>query len=274
MKYRIYVVALGIGLLIGLTLDRMKGRNASTRTGVDNSVAIEDSRIRRKPEAAGVRIARLITAESPAMDESLPMDQATEILLSERKSPLRTRAFLKNRIQMMTADQIVQALMNGEIQTEAELREVASRLATEDPEGTFARAQAGDFRIYGVANAYAFFDTLMEKWADVDAPAALVSLKRMKRGGAQQETTLRFSAYWAKIDPAAAARHFSDLVYLRNMQGKEQKFFTDNVFATQIVKSWQQKDEEGMREFIGNLPAGRERDAFVDAAGKLGKADH
>jgi hypothetical protein len=98
----------------------------------------------------------------------------------------------------------------------------------------------------------------------------LARLKKMKRGGSQQDSSLRFSGYWARIDPEAAARHFSDLVYLRNMQDQGAMVFTDNTYARQIVKSWQQKDDEAMLQFIDDLPSGRQRDAFVEAASKLG----
>ena len=233
-KYWIYMGALAIGLLLGNAILRANGRQEPVGTNSENARIVGNGENRRPPEAVGVRIGRLITAESVAMDASMPLDKATDVLFTERKSPMRTRAFLKNRIQMMTTDQLKQALMNGEIQTEAELLEATRRLAKEDPVGTFDQAMAGDFRIYGVANHYTFYDTLMETWADYDAPSAMARLKKMKHGGSQQETSLRFSAYWAKIDPEAAARHFSDLVYLRNMQGKDQKVFTDNVFADQI----------------------------------------
>jgi hypothetical protein len=94
-------------------------------------------------------------------------------------------------------------------------------------------------------------------------------LKKINRGGSQQDFSLRFSRYWAKIDPAAAARNFSDLVYLRNMQDKGDMVFTDNTYAADIVKSWKEKDEQAMRDYIGSLPDGRVRDALKNAAEKL-----
>lgn len=218
MNYWIYVGALVIGLLIGVALDRAQDRATSNQTGSESSGVAGDSKTQRTPEAVGVRIGRMIAAESSAMNESMPLNKATDVLFAERKSPMRTRAFLKNRIQMMSTAQLVQALMNGEIQTEAELVEVTRRLAKEDPQGTYDHLEAGDLRIYGMPNLYTFIDTLQQTWADADAPAVLARLKKMKRGGSQQDQSLRFSAYWAKVDPAAAAQHFSDLVYLRNMQ--------------------------------------------------------
>lgn len=45
--------------------------------------------------------------------------------------------------------------------------------------------------------------------------------------------------------------------------------FTDDAYARQIVKSWQQEDEEGMPQFIEELPAERERNALARAVKKL-----
>lgn len=273
MKYGIYLLALGLGLLIGSVLVRTRDHFSAGLTASQNSATAMTEKPRRAPEAVGVKISRMISAETRAMNESMPLDKATDVLFTELKSPLRTRAFLKSRVQMMTTDQLIQALMNGEVQTKAELEEVARRLAKEDPEGAYDHLEALDLRFYGMANLYTFIDSLQQTWADADAPALLARLKKMKRGGAQQDNSLRFSSYWAKIDPQAAVRHFSDLVYLRNMQDQGAMVFTDDKYAGEIVKSWQQRDEETMRTYIANLPAGKERSALEAAVKKLDAAN-
>ncbi|MEO8615898.1 MAG: hypothetical protein ABI600_12215 [Luteolibacter sp.] len=274
MRLLVYSGALLAGVLIGAALvhtvdgafrqQASPGRSENTATG----------KTPRFPEVVGVRIGRMISAETEAMREDMPLNKAMDVLFAERKSPLRTRAFLKTRIQTMTRDQLIQAFMNGEIQTKAEIEEATRRLATEDPEGTYDHLVAQDFRLNGMDNLYTFIDALQQTWADVDAPAVMARLQKMKRGGSQQDNSLRFSAYWAKIDPAAAASHFNDLVYLRNMQDQGDMVFTDNAYADQIAKSWKEKDEDGMRKYIAELPAGRERDALEAAANKLGGDGH
>jgi len=266
VKVLIYAAALFLGVLIGALLVQtanpsQPGSTASQITGTE--------RPPRPPEPVGVSISRMISAESTAMNEDVPINKAFDVLFAERKSPMRTRAFLKNRIQMMTDDQLTQALLNGDVQSPAELKEVAQRLAKEDPQGTFNRLEALQLRIYGMENSYTFGDALLQTWADADAVAVMNRLKKMKRGGAQQDWSLRFSGYWAMIDPAAAARNFNDLIYLRNMQVQGDMAFTTHRYAEEIVKSWKQKDEDAMRDYVGNLPAGGERDAFENAVKKL-----
>ncbi len=271
MKFWSYAVALLLGVLIGTVLVRtvIPSQSASTRSEIGGS-----RQTTRVPEPVGVSISRMISAESTAMNESVPINKALDVLFAERKSPMRTRAFLKNRIQMMTIHQLTQALINGDVQSAAELREVAQRLAKEDPEGTFNHLEAQELRVYGMENIYAFVDALLQTWGDSDAVAVMNRLKKMKRGGSQQDFSLRFSGYWAKIDPAAAARNFDDLIYLRNMQDRGDMVFTDSSYAAEIVKSWTQKDETGMRDYIASLRGGRERDALNSALKKLDEPKH
>jgi hypothetical protein len=269
MKAAVYIAALLLGVLIGAELFHTADHFSGGRIGPGDSRAAANGRSTRPPESVGVRIGRLISAESPAMEEGVPVEMALDVLHTERKSPLRTRAFLKSRIQMMTAEQLIRSLANGEVQSQSELAEVARRLAKEDPQGTFTRWEAQELKVYGMENIYTFVDSLLQTWGDTDAIAVMERLKKMKRGGSQQDFSLRFSGYWAKIDPAAAARNFSDLVYLRNMHDQGDLVFTDNTFAGDIVKSWKQQDEQAMREYIGSLSNGRERDALENAVKKL-----
>ncbi len=268
MKSAIYIAAMLLGAAIGTALVRTSDRSSIGMDARDGSSLSMIEKSSRPPEAVGVRVSRMISAATPAMREDIPIDKATDLLFAERKSPMRTRAFLKNRIQTMTREQLVQSFMNGEIQTMEEIEEGTRRLASDDPELTFNQLASGDLKLYGMDNIYKFTDTLLQTWADVDAPAVMTRLQKMERGGSQQDTSLRFSKYWAKIDPAAAARNFSDLIYLRNMQDQGDMIFTDKRYADEIVKSWKQKDEEAMRKYIADLPAGRERAALEAAAGK------
>ncbi|GAA5129449.1 hypothetical protein JIN84_03360 [Luteolibacter yonseiensis] len=91
----------------------------------------------------------------------------------------------------------------------------------------------------------------------------------MKRGGSQQDFSLRFSSCWTKIDPVAAAENFDDLIYLRNMQDQGAMVFTGNAYSGEIVRSWKRKDENAMGAYITALPAGEKRVTFEKAVGEL-----
>ena len=268
MKYWIYLGALISGMGIGGPLFHSTSGSFLSHGPLEHE-ASPPHRMDSRSEPNTVKMRRLITSETEAMDEKIPMDKALEMLSSQRKSPLRVRAFLKNRIQWMTTDQLNQALMNGEIQTRAELQEAIRRLAKEDPEGTFNHLEAQHYPMQSMDNTYVVIDGLLQTWADTDAPAVMARLQKMKRGGSQQDMSLRFSDYWAKINPAAAAEHFNDLIYLRNMQNEGTMVFTDDAYARRIVKSWQEKDETAMHNYIAALSPGEEKNAFENALKNL-----
>ena len=268
MKYWIYLSALTLGIGIGWLLFHSTSDSLHRHGPLEHELSPTNRTVSRsEPNTAGMR--RLILSETEAMDEKVPLDKALEMLSSQRKSPLRVRAFLKSRIQWMTTDQLNQALMNGEIQTRAELQEAIRRLAREDPEGTFNHLEAQHYPMQSMDNIYIVIDGLLQTWADTDAPAVMARLQKMKRGGSQQDMSLRFSDYWAKINPAEAADHFNDLIYLRNMQNQGTMVFTDDAYARRIVQSWQEKDESAMRHYIAALSPGEEKNAFENALKNL-----
>jgi hypothetical protein len=267
MKLRIYGATLLLGLAIGTVLVHLANAPSSQEKEAEAQRKAANEKTERAPDALRVRIERLILGQSSAMNPGMPLNEATDVLFAERRSPMRTRAFLKSRIQMMTLNQLVQAMTNGEVQTQEELEEVARRMTQEDPEGTFNHWDAQDFRIKGMESFYTFLNAMLQTWADRDAVAVMKRLQKMPRGGSQQDDSLHFSDYWAKIDPAAAASHFNDVIYLRNMQGN--MAFTDNDYAERLVNSWREKDEAGMRDYLGKLPPGREREALDRAVRKL-----
>jgi hypothetical protein len=211
------------------------------------------------------RIRHLLIEESPAMDERVGFRDAVDQLFGERRSPLRTRAFLKSRIQLMSRDQLVLAMMDGQVDTLSELREAARRLTLEDPQDTFTLFEKHQFRFRTMDRLYAFLDAHLQTWGDRDAPAVLARLKKMERGGSQQDCSLRFTDCLAKTNPALAARHFTDIIHLRNMDDFGKMVLNDGTYARKIADAWMRSDEPGMREYVAGLAAGREREAFEKA---------
>jgi hypothetical protein len=165
----------------------------------------------------------------------------------------------------MSRDQLVLAMMDGQIDTLSEIREAARRLTIEDPQDTFTLYEKNRFPFRTMDRLYAFLDTHLQTWGDRDAPAVLARLKAMQRGGSQQDSSLRFSDYLAKTNPALAARHFTDIIHLRNMDDFGKMVLNDGTYARKVADSWMRSDEPGMREYVAGLPAGREREAFEKA---------
>lgn len=264
----IYLMALATGAGIGFLLVHL---TVTTPAAASDSISSTAARSTRVPESVTAATDRLISASSPAMEEGRPINSSLELLFAERKSPMRTRAFLNNHIQMMTVDQLIGILMKGDVRSQPELEAIARRLARENPEATFDLYDADRLQLYGMESVYTFTDAFLRTWGETSPDAVISRLAKLKRGGRQQDLTLRFSDHLARTHPEAAARDFSRIVYLRNMQDTGDMVFTHDRFAGEILRSWSGKDEAGMRHFLDGLPEGPERSTFLRAADKLGK---
>ena len=259
-SYFIYAASVATGALIALAVLRLPaGRPPSSAGDGRESPPVAARGIDSAMEA-GVR--HLLREESAALDERVAFRDAVDQLFGDRRSPLRTRAFLKSRIHLMGRDQLVLAMMDGEIDTLSEIREATRRLTLEDPQDTFTHYEKLHFRFRTMDRLYAFLDTHLQTWGDHDAPAVLARLKGMARGGSQQDSSLRFSDHLARTNPAMAARHFKDIIPLRNMDDFGKMALNDRAYARRIVDSWMKRDEPAMREFVAGLPEGRERETF------------
>ncbi|RYD33495.1 MAG: hypothetical protein EOP87_10895 [Verrucomicrobiaceae bacterium] len=260
-------MALATGAGIGFLLVHL---TTAEPQAAGESISAGDMRSPRMPETVAAVTDRLISAASPAMEEGRPINSGLDLLFAERKSPMRTRAFLNSRIQMMTPDQLLRILMNGDVRSQPELEAIARRLARENPEATFDLYNAGRLQLYGMESIYTFTDNFLRTWGETSTDAVISRLAKMKRGGSQQDLTLRFSDHLARTNPEAAARDFTRIVYLRNMQDTGDMTFTHDRFAAEILRSWSTKDEAGMRGFVEGLPpSSPERATFDRAAKKL-----
>ena len=261
----IYTASVMVGAAVAFAVLHLvrTGSKPDARSEARDPRTVVSARSGDDPKEARVR--HLLIAESPAMDEKVGFRDAVDQLFGERRSPLRTRAFLKSRIQLMSRDQLVLAMMDGQVDTLSEIREATRRLTLEDPQDTFTLYEKQQLRFRTMDRLYAFLDTHLQTWGDRDAPAVLARLKKMNRGGSQQDSSLRFTDYLAKTNPAVAARHFTDIVHLRNMDDFGKMVLNDGAYARKVTESWLRTDEPGMRAFVAGLAAGREREAFEKA---------
>ncbi|MBB5349957.1 hypothetical protein HNR46_000178 [Haloferula luteola] len=260
----IFAASAGLGVLVGgAWLRPWSALRSAMPTERIEDVRGQDPGSRSSSPVAAFR--RLLRDQSPSMDEGISMKIAAQQLADEKRSPLRTRAFLRSKIAFMDHDQLVMEMMDGDIDTLPEIREAARRLTQEDPQGTFTAFEKGLFRLNTMEKLYAFLDTLLQTWTDQDAPAVMNRLKGMKRGGAQQDASLRFSDYWARTKPDEAAESFSDLIYLRNMDDFGHMDFNEVEYARKIVESWSQRDLAALVTFVDRLPRGRVKLAFDEA---------
>ncbi|MGJ8633186.1 MAG: hypothetical protein ACSHX7_04640 [Luteolibacter sp.] len=267
MKTWIYYIS---ALLVGFAIVTLGFRTKSHST---ESVAAEvgdgtNTKPVRGKESAGPTISRLLAAESVAMDEATPLDEAGKLLYEQKLSPLRSASFLKQRIYLMTREQLERALGNGEIWTEVEIREAASRLAAEDPSDTVLKLTTHKFMIGCIQNRKIFIDGMVATAAEENPLGMLDGLRQMKQGGELLYISRIFCRHLVKADPATYAENFEELTFLRNMSLTRNKpLFRNEISA--MVTSWNQTDPEAMEAYISGLPAGEKRKVFETALGNL-----
>ncbi len=86
MKKWIYITVVLLGWAMGTALVRTMDRFSPDPAGSGDSHQLIDGRAGRPLEPVGVRIGRMISGESGAMNESVPVNQALDMLFAERKS--------------------------------------------------------------------------------------------------------------------------------------------------------------------------------------------
>lgn len=258
MKWVIYCVAVMLGLMLGRAL-------LSNSHEVEEKAPLSQRSPTNKRSASRAipsRISWLLQDESSSLNTHVSYKDSVRILHEKKRSPIRTRTFLGHRIHLVSREQLIQALSNGEIRTPNELAEAARRLVREDREGTFDLIEQGEIYYGGMDNLYAFTNAAYWTWVKIDAPSLVERVKKLKRGGSQQDRSLRISSYWAQQYPEEAVKRYDELVRLRNMKDMGSVDLTNDAYANQIVRSWIKKDKEGMKSYILNLPLGRKRRAL------------
>lgn len=264
MRIVIYAASLAIGLVLGTLIFRnVPGVGATPSESEGMRESFGKTSIRSGASSA-VRADRMILRTSRALNHQVPLDEATMLLLEERKSPMRTRAFLKKRVHLMNLFELNEAFMNGEIQGAAEIREAARRIMSEDPDLGFKNFREG-YQFDSLQNRFEFSDAMLQLVTD-DNESALAMMRRlqaMDRGGRRNYLSMWLSRYWAQKDPAVAVTHFDELIRIKGILYGRDYLYEE--YSADLVRSWMPKDEEGMRAYVSALPSGRKRDALSKA---------
>jgi len=268
VKYLIYITAILTGLLLGQLFFASKAPNQSKDSDL-NPLGSRTERSRRPHDNYSQQITEALLNESSVFDKNVSFKDAEAMLTKNRSSPIRHASFLAHRVHLMSSDQLIEALKLGNIQTHSELAEAAKRLTEENPHLLYDLYEQHKIRCGGLEHYYTFSNSMMRTWIKKDPVSLLGRIKKLKRGGAQQDASLRFSRFWAQHAPATAAQKFSDLVYLRNLSGRGSSEFTGTAYARDIVNSWHHKDPEALTAFIKDLPPGQQKTTFEQALKKI-----
>ncbi len=258
MKAAIVIVCFSIGALLGWALIGLVNGNSGNDRPT-SPVLKSSEKTRPEPHTGW----SLIKNSSEALQGEKPFEGLARDIDRERRSPLRTSAFLKLHIAAHDTATLVAILREGGLGTSGELEEVATRLVREDPELAFSLFYENKIRFRTMEDLYAFSNRMLETWVrEGDPEDFLKRLSALPRGGSQMDSALRFSKLWAENAPNVAAENFDELVRLRNFRMSADGTTTDNEFANVLVSAWSKKDENELRQFVLKNPESPLGNAF------------
>lgn len=260
MKWGIYFLAALLGSYLGSLLVPQE----EPTEVVEDIVAKHTTRYRSYSPSSR-QVSRYLSVSAEKLENIESFEELTMEMATEQRSPLRMRSVLGLRIRQMTIEELTECLKAGEIRTGKEFAEAGRYLTEMDPDHVFELLRSYTIRFGTMDNFYAFDNAMIDVFVQRDPEDLLVKLQSMERGGSQQDTSLRFSKHWAWHDPAAAAKHFNDLVYLRNMEirGDAQLRPDSEKFANILMRSWKRKDPEALASYIDDMEEGRRKELFL-----------
>lgn len=260
MKWGIYTVCMLLGVTVGALIAPSEEPKL---VAADDPQQIKNTRKHYQILDAGS-----VGGEDRADQAYQQIDSLQELAVKmneEKLSPLRAKSFLGSRIQQLSKDELLDKLRAGEIQTTDELAVVARRLTEESPHEVFDIYEKPSVPFRSMDGLYAFFNSMVWTWLQKDPASLQKRIQGLPRGGAQQDISLRFSGFWAQLDPAAASEQFEDLVYLRNMTVRGKQELRGDVYADMLVKSWSLKDAVGLQRYIDELPEGEKKELYLQS---------
>lgn len=260
MKWSIYFLAALLGSYFGsLFLPEDTPRELEPEEVVKHNTRY------RSYSPSSQRVSRYLSDNAGKLEQIESFKELTLEMAEEQRSPLRMRSILGLRIRQMSVDELTDRLKTGEIRTGKEFIEAGHHLTELDPDLVFELRASHSIQFGTLDNFYAFDNAMIDVFVQRDPKDLLVKLQSMQRGGSQQDTSLRFSKQWAWHDPAAAAEHFDDLVYLRNMEirGDAQLRPDGEKFANILMRSWKRKDPEALASYINDMEEGQTKEIFL-----------
>jgi DNA-directed RNA polymerase subunit F len=270
MKWLLFILSFAVGAYLGSLLVSDE-EEAPVEEG---SFVGEQKKSRyRSYSPTSHEVSRYLASHSHTLDQVDSFKDLTMQLAEEKQSPVRMRSILGMRAQQLSKDELLEKVREGEIITMREFEEVARHLTEMDPDAVFDLYETHTGRFRSLDNSYAFYNAMLDTWIPKDAESLMKRIQGLPRGGSQQDISLRFSQRWARHDPEAAAEHFDDLVYLRNMQirGDVALSPSSEQYATILLRSWKRKDREGLVNYLDQMDEGKRKDLFLSVWQKLNK---
>ena len=240
---------LGTGFLVGLLI---KGKARASKESQILQATKSDTTLKtaRRSQSSF----QFLNEASESLRAAPEFSQEVKRLYSELKSPLRADSLLEYQVQEGSFDEWALLLKDGQVLDKGLIREVARRLVLEDVDRALKILRDREYRIKGRNESYAFRDSLLGTVAQTAPEKGLSYLKSLTRGGSQMDNSRYFSGQWAQADPQGAARHFEELVILRNMTMDGKTDLPRDRYANDLMKEWVKKDSEAAAQYLEDLP--------------------
>jgi len=261
------LTCVGSGFLIG-QLVQSQAQPSSLQHSVSNTKSQAPLRSARSASSSF----QFLNDASSQLRAAPEFNTELKRLYRELKSPLRANSLLGYQLHENSFDEWELLLQDRQVQHEGLLNDLGRRLATEDPERALNMFLVKPkIRVNGMAQHYALRDGILQTVARTAPEKGLAALQAMERGGGQMDNSLYFSKQWVNHDPAEAAKHFEELVTLRNMNFNGDINMPRDRYANDLMKSWVRQDQATAAAYVEELPHGSTKTTLVKAFKKFEK---
>ncbi len=217
-----------------------------------------------KSLSTSAALSQILIRGSSAFDQKLTIEEAAKAVWQERRSPLRAKILMQQRISEMSFEELRSVAASEQHLTHHDYRAIAWEMTRLNPSGTFEMyVMNSEGRFRGIPMHYSFSAGMIKAWLKYHDPVDFMrSLHKLERGGNQQSFALNFSGYWVRHNPYETFKHFEEMVELRNIQPSGTIESARNDYADKIIEAWWEKDLEELKQFVDNLPTGKTQITF------------
>ena len=198
---------------------------------------------------------RFLNETSEDLRSASDLPEEVNRLYRELESPLRATSILKYQVEENSFDEWAFLLNDKQVRGKHLLSDVARRLAIEDVDRALELDRDNKIRVGSLDEYYAFRNSLFKTVARTAPEKGLASIQSYERGGGQMDNARYLSMEWAKADPEGAARHFEELVEVRNMSMDGQTALPRDRYANDLMKEWVKKDSDAAADYLEDLPS-------------------
>lgn len=261
LTFIVALICLGCGFLSGHVFRKQRNVQIS-----EQNLEVAQSRRVLKTQRRTTSPFDFLNHASEEIRSAPEFSEEVSRLYRDLKSPLRASSLLDYHLYDSSFDELEELLNSRQFRNLDLIDELGRRLAKDDPERALkVLLHDRNYRLNNMDEFYAFRNGLLQAIAWSAPEKGLASLQALDRGGVQMDNSLYFSGQWAHSDPAGAAKHFEELVTLRNMTMSREHNLPRDHYAKQLMKVWVKKDREAAQSYVEDLPEGATQETLAKA---------